>query len=152
MCAQTAKKHYSNDKTKILIKNFHPVLKPPLTRISIFSVIKKVFRGEKSAFGSLSISFVRDSDLRKINWHFLRRDENTDIITFPYEGDRKNIEGEILISLDSVRKNGKYYGSGFRKEFKRVLIHGCLHLSGYDDRTRRQKELIRSRENFYLGG
>jgi rRNA maturation RNase YbeY len=57
---------------------------------------------------------------------------------------------EILISMDKVKKNASLYGKSFKNEFIRVIIHGCLHLTGQDDATQKQKELIRAKENFYL--
>lgn len=92
---------------------------------------------------------MKDSELRKINKIFLGHDYNTDVITFPYSFEEA-VEGEVLISLDSVKNNSMEYGVKFRDEFKRVLIHGCLHLCGFDDRSKKQTELIRKKENYYL--
>jgi len=52
--------------------------------------------------------------------------------------------------LDVIKENAGNYKVAFRNEFERVLIHGCLHLTGYNDKTKAQKELIRKKENFYL--
>jgi len=106
--------------------------------------------GEYCRFSEIIVNFVNDSAIRKINLAYLDHSYYTDIITFPYSDKSKQIEGEIFISLDTVKKNGKFYGSGYKMELKRVIIHGCLHLAGYKDDTKSQKELIRSKENFYL--
>jgi len=98
--------------------------------------------GEDCRFNEIIVNFVNDSAIRKINLAYLDHSYYTD--------KSKQIEGEIFISLDTVKKNGKFYGSGYKMELKRVIIHGCLHLAGYKDDTKSQKELIRSKENFYL--
>ena len=94
---------------------------------------------------------VNNSKIRKINKDFLKHDYFTDIITFPYENDRNKIEGEIFISLDTVRKNSDLYDVSYTQELKRVIIHGALHLVGYNDKTEKEKEAVRKKENFYLG-
>jgi rRNA maturation RNase YbeY len=94
---------------------------------------------------------VNNLKIRKINRDFLNHNYFTDIITFPYEKDRNNIEGEIFISLDTVKGNSDLYDVSYTQELKRVIIHGALHLLGYNDKTKKEKEFIRKKENFYLG-
>lgn len=106
--------------------------------------------GEDCKINEILVNFVENKAIKKINKDFLKHNYNTDIITFPYNDKRKQIEGELFISLDTVQKNSKVYGSGYKMELERVIIHGCLHLAGYNDRTKKEKELIRKKENFYL--
>jgi rRNA maturation RNase YbeY len=143
-------KAYFSTKNSILINNLHRDCRLPLTHVSVKETVSKVMDGEDCQIGEIVLNFVNDRAIRRINNEYLGHDFFTDIITFPYNDKRKNIEGEIFISLDTVRKNGKFYGTGFKMELKRVIIHGCLHLAGYMDATNRQKELIRNKENFYL--
>jgi rRNA maturation RNase YbeY len=56
----------------------------------------------------------------------------------------------MFISLNMVKYNGAWYKEGYKRELKRVIIHGCLHLAGYNDSTKKERELIRSKEQFYL--
>jgi rRNA maturation RNase YbeY len=133
-----------------LINNLHPAIKLPISQKNVRELVSEVMRNEDCVISELLLNFVSDSRIKAINKKYLDHDFFTDIITFPYNGDKKQIESEIFISLDSVRKNGKFYGSGYKEELKRVIIHGCLHLAGYNDRTKTQKELIRARENYYL--
>ena len=73
----------------------------------------------------------------------------TDIITFDYcEGDRLN--GDLFISVDSVRENASFYGTEFADELNRVIVHGVLHLIGYDDHTEEDIAEMRAKENYYL--
>lgn len=133
-----------------MINNLHPSFKLPISHSNVKESVSKVMDGEDCRFNELIVNFVNDSAIRKINLAYLDHNYYTDIITFPYNDKSKEIEGEIFISLDSVKKNGKFYGSGYKTELKRVIIHGCLHLAGYKDATKKQKELIRNKENFYL--
>lgn len=137
-------------KNNVLINNLHPGYRLPLTHGNVKELVSKVMDGEDCRIGEIVLNFVNDKAIRRINKQYLEHDFFTDIITFPYSDKRKNIEGELFISLDTVKKNGKFYLSGYKREFKRVIIHGCLHLAGYLDATKKQKELIRSKENFYL--
>lgn len=133
-----------------MINNLHPALRLPISHKNVRELVSEVMRNEDCVIDELVLNFVSDSKIRYINKKYLKHDFFTDIITFPYNSDKKQIDGELFISLDTVRKNGNFYGSGYKEELKRVLIHGCLHLAGYNDRTKSQKELIRARENYYL--
>jgi len=137
-------------KSLILINNLHPSYKLPISHNNVRESVSKVMDGEDCRFNEIIVNFVNDRAIKKINNAHLNHNYNTDIITFPYNDKSKEIEGEIFISLDTVKKNGKFYGSGYKLELKRVIIHGCLHLAGYKDSTSGQKELIRNKEDYYL--
>lgn len=84
-----------------------------------------------------------------INHKYLEHDYFTDIITFDYcEGDR--ISGDLFISVDSVKENSLEYGVEFADEMNRVIVHGILHLIGYDDHTDEDISMMRKKENYYL--
>jgi rRNA maturation RNase YbeY len=100
---------------------------------------------------NMDVNFLTDSDIKRINNRYLKHSYTTDIITFQYERGKKCIDGELLISLDTVKENAKILRTGYKNEFKRVLIHGCLHLAGYKDDNKKRMELIRIKENSYLG-
>lgn len=106
--------------------------------------------GEKSHLSALTINFTDNYLIRKINKKYLNHNYYTDIITFPYNSSKDCIEGEIFISLDMVKENSKIYNTGYKNEFTRILVHGCLHLTGYKDRTKKEQELIRYKENCYM--
>ena len=80
---------------------------------------------------------------------YLQHDYFTDIITFDYcDGDV--LSGDLFVSVDSVRENSIEYGTEFKEELSRVLVHGILHLIGYDDHTDEDIKMMRSKENYYL--
>ena len=148
--AKRPKKTDFHTKESILINNLHPDIRLPITHNNVKGLVSKVLDGEDCRFKEIVLNFCDGRDIRRINNQFLGHNYNTDIITFPYNDDKKKIEGEILISLNTVKKNGIIYGSGYKMELKRVIIHGCLHLAGYLDKTNKQKELIMQKEDFYL--
>lgn len=133
-----------------MINNLHPSVKPPLNSKMIMELVSHVMHGEDCVLSDLTVNFVNDRNIKKINNSYLNHNYFTDIITFPYSEDKNSIDGELFISLDTVKKNSKLYNTSFKGELKRVIVHGCLHLAGYDDRTKMQKELIRAKENYYL--
>ncbi|MBE2227612.1 MAG: rRNA maturation RNase YbeY [Ignavibacteria bacterium] len=145
---QEVKKH---TKKAILINNLHPYYKLPITHNNVRELVSKVMYGEDCPFNEIIVNFVDNRAIKKLNKKHLKHDYFTDIITFPYnDKSAKDIEGELFISLNTVKENGKIYESGYKMELSRVIIHGSLHLAGYLDKSKRQKELIREKENYYL--
>lgn len=138
-------------KSNILINNLHPSLKAPLSHRCIKSEINNVITGERASLQAICLNFVDKKSIKKINLQYLKHNYYTDIITFPYETKKSALSGEIFMCLDTIKENSGNYGVSYKEEFRRVLIHGCLHLTGYLDRTKKQMELIRAKENFYLG-
>lgn len=106
---------------------------------------------EKESFspGEINFIFCDDPYLHKINIEYLNHDTFTDIISFDYcEG--KTLHGDIFISVDRVQENAKEYGVEFFNELSRVMIHGVLHFCGYQDKNKREKSIMRQKEDAYL--
>ena len=114
-------------------------------RIWIEDVIKK----EKKTVGDITYIFCDDDYLLERNKEFLNHNTLTDIITFNYCIDN-NISSDIMISIDRVKENSTTFENSFNEELKRVMIHGILHLIGYNDKSDKEKELMKEKENFYL--
>ena len=111
--------------------------------------LKLVAESEIRRLGDISVIFCSDNYILDVNMKYLQHDYFTDIITFDYcEGDRLN--GDLFISVDSVRENASFYGTEFADELNRVIVHGVLHLIGYDDHTEEDIAVMRSKENYYL--
>lgn len=147
---KSKKSRRNSKKTEIFLRNFHPSIRSPINRYEVMKIAKKVMSGEDCGSYYLEINLLENRKIKKINKKFLNHNYYTDVITFSYANGLPEIDAEILISLDEVRKNSLFYGNSFKDEFMRVIIHGCLHLAGYNDITKKQKELIRTKENFYL--
>ena len=104
--------------------------------------LRTVAESEMKRIGNIAIIFCSDGYLLDVNRKYLGHDYFTDIITFDYcEGER--LSGDLFISVDSVRENAVEYGTEFANELNRVMVHGLLHLIGYDDHT---EEDVKNRE------
>lgn len=111
--------------------------------------IKKIISSEKKELGDIVFVFCTDNYLQKKNILFLKHNTLTDVITFDYcKG--KIISGDILISVDRVLDNSKEFNVNFLIELDRVMVHGLLHLLGYNDKTEKETKLMRKKENFYI--
>ncbi len=113
------------------------------------SWLKMVAESEIRKLGDINVIFCSDNYILDINQKYLQHDYFTDIITFDYcEGNK--LSGDLFISVDSVRENSIYYHTAFEDELNRVIVHGLLHLIGYDDHTEEDIAQMRSKENYYL--
>lgn len=111
--------------------------------------LRLVAESEIRRIGDISIIFCSDNYILDINRRYLGHDYFTDIITFDYcEGDR--LSGDLFISVDSVQENSDEYGTEFKDELNRVIVHGILHLIGYDDHAEEDVKVMRSKEDYYL--
>lgn len=109
----------------------------------------KVISGEGKITGDLNVILTNDRELIRINRTFLNHDYFTDVISFDYsEGDTVN--GEIYISIDTVKVNAYNYNVSFRDELIRVMIHGILHLTGQNDKTAKERRAMKVKEDHYL--
>lgn len=127
------------DDTNFRIKGWRKVVK----------IIENIIEREKKIPGTLNFIITKDESLRKINVQFLEHDYNTDVITFDYCY-CEVINGEIYISIETVKKNAINYKVSLKIELLRVMIHGILHLLGYDDKTKKQISEIRKMEDMWL--
>jgi rRNA maturation RNase YbeY len=114
------------------------------------SWIKSVIKKEKCTLNSLNYIFCSDEYLKEINVQYLGHNTYTDIVTFNFNPSKGQIEGEIYISVDRVRDNAKTFKSDIQTEIHRVIIHGVLHLIGFNDKSKREKALMREKEDSYL--
>ncbi len=115
----------------------------------VLSFIEKVIRKENRIPGDLIFIVTSNREIKKINKEFLNHDYYTDVIAFDYS-DKSTVNGEIYISYDTVKKNSFNYKVSCREEFIRVMIHGTLHLCGYDDITKEEKEIIMKKGEEWL--
>lgn len=111
--------------------------------------LRLVASSEIRKIGDINIIFCSDNYILDVNMKYLQHDYFTDIITFDYcEGEV--LSGDLFISIDSVRENAGFYKTGFQDELNRVIVHGILHLIGYDDHSKEEIKVMRSKEDYYL--
>lgn len=111
--------------------------------------IKEVAKNHNKQVGELSIVFVSDEEILSINQQYLNHNYFTDIITFDYSFDRV-IEGDIFISIDTVKTNSQKFRTDYGEELFRVIIHGVLHLIGFKDKNPKDKNEMTFNENVAL--
>ncbi|NNE26776.1 MAG: rRNA maturation RNase YbeY [Saprospiraceae bacterium] len=104
-----------------------------------------VAQAEQKKLTQLDYLFCSDDYLLDVNKTYLNHDYYTDIITFPL--DKKNIEANIFISIDRVKENAQLYTQNFKDELHRVIVHGLLHLIGYNDKTPEDEKAMRKKED-----
>ena len=111
--------------------------------------LNSIYKNEGKEIGNLNFLFVDDKEMLKYNKKYLQHESYTDIITFDNSLNNK-IAGDIVISLERVNENAKYYQVSYNYELERVMAHGLLHLLGYNDKNKEEKKMIRKKENYYL--
>ena len=119
---------------------------PDIKKRALTTWIKQVAASYGKKVGEIGYMLVDDEHIIEVNRQYLGHDYYTDIITFDYcEGDTLN--GDIVISVDTVRTNAEQQGTTFINEMYRVLIHGILHLCGINDKGPGEREVMERAEN-----
>ncbi len=112
--------------------------------------LKKSIVTEGYKIGRINFIFCSDAYLLEVNRQHLDHDYYTDIITFDNSDEEGLIEGDLFISIERVIENAENQGVAYINELKRVMIHGILHLLGYNDKSREEIEEMRKKEDFHL--
>jgi rRNA maturation RNase YbeY len=131
----------------VQVVNAHGSRRMP--RTLLVDAVRTALEGEGVRTAVISIVGVGDRRCRRLNRTFLGHDYVTDVISFPLE-DVPRLEGEIYINLDRARVQAGEYSVSTRHELARLAIHGTLHLTGFDDRTRAQAVRMHAREDVVL--
>lgn len=115
-------------------------------------IAQLVEQHEQCTFKLVEVVFVDEEEIVRINEEHLERDYVTDIISFRYDEDATNsaIEGTLFCCLPRIFEQAEEFEAAPSEELKRIVIHGLLHLAGYEDKNDKQKLEMQKRENFYL--
>lgn len=108
--------------------------------------LKNLIESHNLFVGNINFIFVDDEQILKINNQYLSHDYYTDIITFNYNKE-DSVNSDIYISIERIKENANLYQTNIREEFLRVIVHGVLHLLGFNDSTDKEKERMRALEN-----
>ena len=134
-----------------MIKNLQ-VFSPSrsIDKLSIHKLVGSLKKELNLQIDALVINFVTISEITELNAKFLDHYYSTDIITFDYSENRNGIDGEIFISIDDAESNARKYKVHLKNEVTRLIIHGVLHLLGYDDQQKKDKIIMKRKENDLL--
>jgi probable rRNA maturation factor len=133
-------------KVNLFVNSSHA---PKLPRGSVGALIREIVRDEKKNADSINVVLVDDDYLLDVNKKFLKHDYRTDVISFDLNGDG-DIDGEIYVSVDRAMVQSRRYKVPLEKEVLRLIVHGTLHLTGWEDGTRSEKLRMRRRENVFI--
>jgi rRNA maturation RNase YbeY len=118
------------------------------TRLKLF--IESIFKKELQTLASINYVFCSDKVILEINKKYLNHDFYTDVITFDLSTDNKAMTAEVYISIERIRDNAKKLGLTIKSELHRVLFHAALHLCGFKDKKKKEKEIMRKKEDELL--
>ena len=119
---------------------------PRIRKRDITRWIKTVASDYGKITGEIGYLFVSDEKILEVNKQYLGHDYYTDIITFDYD-EGNVLNGDLVISLDTVRSNAELFHKSYEDELNRVIIHGILHLCGINDKGPGEREIMEENEN-----
>jgi probable rRNA maturation factor len=114
-------------------------------------IARAVLTGEGVVDYEISLAFVDNPTIHRLNKQYLQHDEPTDVLSFPYSGPgAKKLEGELIVGVEVAKQQAEELGHDVHAELALYVIHGLLHLCGFDDKSDRHERLMRERERHYL--
>ena len=116
----------------------------------IQELILNIINGEGLTPGVINYIFCNDEYLLELNQKFLDRDTLTDVIAFDFSESEEDVSGDVFISVDRTAENAQSYGQSHEKEIFRVIVHGTLHLCGFEDHSADEKAVMTEKEDKYL--
>ncbi len=122
---------------------------PKFTSGAVSLLVRRILQEEEKKSDNISVVLVDDDYLLKVNRKFLNHNYKTDVISFDLS-ENGIIDGEVYVSIDRARVQARRYKVSLEKEVLRLIVHGILHLSGWNDATRSQKLRMRKRENVFI--
>ena len=135
----------------LLIENTHPSL--AVDEAALDRLVRQVIDAEGSTLRYLGLILTDHDTVHHLNRTYLGHDYRTDVLSFNLadEGEDGVVDGEVYVDLDTAAERHAEFGAGFEAEARRYVIHGLLHLLGYDDATPGQKAAMQALEDRYLG-
>ena len=120
-------------------------------KISVHSIVKLITSELNLYVKSLEFNFISSKTITEVNKNYLKHNYSTDIITFDYSDEKNILDGEIFISIQDAVENSKKYRVSSDNELLRLIIHGILHLIGFDDTTDAKRKKMKIAENDLVG-
>ena len=122
----------------------------PLKKKKVCTAVKQVCDGENILQGSVDVIFVDAERIRKLNTRFLKHNYPTDVLAFALQASGECLEGEIYVCSEVAKDQAHEYNIPFEDELMRLVIHGMLHLTGYDDADHALQERMTAKVEYYL--
>lgn len=132
----------------IEISNVHPTLR--LGEEEVEALAQRVVDGEGAEIVFLSIILADHATVHQLNRDFLQHDYETDVLSFPLDERPGLVDGEVYVDLDTAAERAPEFGATFDQEARRYVVHGLLHLLGYDDASPEGKAQMHMLEDRYL--
>lgn len=129
----------------VIVNNHHPKIRLP--KKPLVELGERILK-EEGAKGEVSVVLVDDLFISRLNLKYHHRRGSTDVLAFPF--DHEELLGDVYINLDAARRQAKEYGHNLTREVRLLLIHGVLHLCGYEDQDEEKRKRMLAKENFYL--
>lgn len=140
-----------NKQHEPVIECFNPAgFELPLSEEQIHEITATVFRSEDKSFALIETVYVDEDEIVRVNQQYLNRNYITDIITFSYNEADEPVEGTLYMCAPRIAEQAAELEQDQTKEFARILIHGVLHLCGYEDTDAASRERMTSLEDTYL--
>ena len=135
---------------KITVRNFQN--KIPVNPKKVKQAAIKVISAEgKNNSGEITVSFINDRKIRELNFKYLHKNAPTDVLVFDLSSKKASgLTADIIISTDTAIRNAALFNTSPAEEVKLYLVHGVLHLLGYDDKTPAKRRLMRKKEKEYV--
>jgi probable rRNA maturation factor len=135
--------------SKISIHTPQEIVAPDRTRMR--EIVRAVLEGEDVKDYEISLAFVDNPTIHRLNMQYLDHDEPTDVLSFPYSSaSAKKLEGELIVGVEIAKEQAAERGHDIQAELALYVIHGLLHLCGYDDKSTMAEKEMRERERHYL--
>jgi probable rRNA maturation factor len=123
----------------------------PIDRQAVRRVAQVVLEGEGATDAEISVAFVDNATIHQLNKRYLNHDEPTDVLTFPLsEANARKLAGELVIGAEVAQAESQSRGHDVQAELALYVIHGLLHLCGFDDKSLTNVAAMRQRERHYL--
>lgn len=122
----------------------------PIDRKHMREVVRQVLEGEGIAEAEISLAFVDNPTIHRLNRQYLNHDEPTDVLSFPLSDSPKKLAGELVLGVEVAQARAAELGHDVQTELTLYVIHGLLHLCGHDDHDPDDADRMRLRERHYL--
>jgi rRNA maturation RNase YbeY len=135
-----------------VVKNLHINFagKYSINKRNVHKIVNYLKKELKFKISEVSINFINSDKITYMNIKYLDHHHSTDIITFNYTGKNDDLDGELFISVDDAGNNARIYGVEFKEEVIRLIIHGFLHLLGYNDKKSNERRKMMVLQEYLL--